>query len=76
MSEILQKGFDDAQGCTAVKNPREARLRWEAFGKVGNCRGTQKKKKKNHLVESEPGWSTGHSLFGATSVTLAFSAFS
>lgn len=46
MSEILQKGFDDAQGCTAVKNPREARLRWEAFGKVGNCRGTHKKNKK------------------------------
>lgn len=69
MSEISQKGFDDAQGCGAVKNPRGARQRWEAFRKVENCRGTTFKVPKNHLVESEAGWSTGHSLCGATSVT-------
>lgn len=39
MSDILQKGFDDAQGCGAVKNPRGARQRWEAFSKGRKLQG-------------------------------------
>lgn len=50
-------------------NPRGARLRWEAFRKVENCRGTTSEIPKNHVVDSEAGWSTGHSLCCTTSVT-------
>lgn len=69
MSEISQKGFDDARGCGAAGNPRGARLRWKDFRKVENCRGTTFKVPKNHVADSEAGWSTEHPLCCATSVT-------
>lgn len=33
MSDISQKGFDDARGCGAVRSPRGAGWRWEAFSR-------------------------------------------
>ncbi|OON93426.1 MAG: hypothetical protein ATN31_06260 [Candidatus Epulonipiscioides saccharophilum] len=66
----MQKGFDDAQGCSSVKNPRGARQRWEAFERSKIAEELLFKVPKIHLVESEEGWNTRHSLSGATSVTL------
>lgn len=55
MSDILQKRFDDAQGCGAVKNPGGARQRWEAFSKGRKLKGNYfqgpKKKKEKTGVE-------------------------
>lgn len=39
MSDILQRGFDDAQGYSAFKNPRGARQRWEALQKGQKLQG-------------------------------------
>lgn len=55
MSEILQKGFDDAQGYSAVRNPRGARQRWEPFRKVENCRGTTAFKVPKNLYGKDSG---------------------
>lgn len=63
------------------RTPGEPDRGGKLFKKVENCRGTTFKVSKNHLVESESGWSTGHSLCGTTSVTrmhqgnAAFSTF-
>lgn len=51
------------------RTPGEPDRGGKLFEKVGNCRGTTFKVPKNHLAESEAGWSTGHPLCGATSVT-------